>query len=113
MKRIAALSLALALTLGLTACGGGNAGTAEPPAANSTTPAAETTAPQAEPVEVVVFAAASLAADFTARCAERTAAQNYPTREGVDFEPLLWRLGAEFAEKAGTIPAYTEREERP
>ena len=58
-------------------------------------------------------AAASLAADFTARCAERTAAQNYPTREGVDFEPLLWRLGAEFAEKAGTIPAHTEREERP
>ena len=65
MKRIAALSLALALTLGLTACGGGNAGTAEPPAANGTTPAAETTAPQAEPVEVVVFAAASLEATLT------------------------------------------------
>lgn len=65
MKRIAALSLALALTLGLTACGGGNAGTAETPAANSTTPAAETTAPQAEPVEVVVFAAASLEATLT------------------------------------------------
>ena len=65
MKRIAALSLALSLTLGLTACGGGNAGTAEPPAANSTTPAAETTAPQAEPVEVVVFAAASLEATLT------------------------------------------------
>ena len=65
MKRIAALSLALALTLGLAACGGGNAGTAETPAANSTTPAAETTAPQAEPVEVVVFAAASLEATLT------------------------------------------------
>lgn len=65
MKRIAALSLALALTLGLTACGGGNAGTAETPAANSTTPAAEITAPQAEPVEVVVFAAASLKATLT------------------------------------------------
>ena len=65
MKRIAALSLALALTLGLTACGGGNAGTAETPAANSTTPAAETTAPQTEPVEVVVFAAASLEATLT------------------------------------------------
>ena len=65
MKRIAALSLALALTLGLTACGGGNAGTAETPAANSTAPAAETTAPQAEPVEVVVFAAASLEATLT------------------------------------------------
>ena len=65
MKRIAALSLALALILGLAACGGGNAGTAETPAANSTTPAAETTAPQAEPVEVVVFAAASLEATLT------------------------------------------------
>ena len=65
MKRIAALSLALALTLGLAACGGGNAGTAETPAANSTTPAAETTAPQTEPVEVVVFAAASLEATLT------------------------------------------------
>lgn len=65
MKRIAALSLALALTLGLAACGGGNAGTAETPAANGTTPAAETTAPQAEPVEVVVFAAASLEATLT------------------------------------------------
>ena len=65
MKRIATLSLALALTLGLAACGGGNAGTAETPAANSTTPAAETTAPQAEPVEVVVFAAASLEATLT------------------------------------------------
>ena len=65
MKRIAALSLALALILGLAACGGGNAGTADTPAANSTTPAAETTAPQAEPVEVVVFAAASLEATLT------------------------------------------------
>ena len=65
MKRIAALSLALALTLALAACGGGTTGTAETPAANSTTPAAETTAPQAEPVEVVVFAAASLEATLT------------------------------------------------
>lgn len=65
MKRIAALSLALALTLGLAACGGGTTGTAETTAANSTTPAAETTAPQAEPVEVVVFAAASLEATLT------------------------------------------------
>ena len=65
MKRIAALSLLLALILGLAACGGGNAGTADTPAANSTTPAAETTAPQAEPVEVVVFAAASLEATLT------------------------------------------------
>ena len=65
MKRIAALSLVLALTLGLAACGGGTTGTVDTPAANSTAPAAETTAPQAEPVEVVVFAAASLEATLT------------------------------------------------
>ena len=65
MKRIAALSLLLALTLSLAACGGGTTGTADTPAANSTAPAAETTAPQTEPVEVVVFAAASLEATLT------------------------------------------------
>lgn len=36
---------------------------------------------------------AQLAADFTSRCAARTGAQELPRREGVDFEPLLWRLG--------------------
>ena len=34
-----------------------------------------------------------LAADFTSQCAERTLAQDLPRREGIDFEPLLWRLG--------------------
>lgn len=38
-------------------------------------------------------AAAGLAAEFTARCAARTAAADLPEREGVEFEPLLWRLG--------------------
>ena len=65
MKRIAALSLALVLALGLAACGGKSAGTTETTPANSTAPAAETTAPQAGPVEVVVFAAASLEASLT------------------------------------------------
>ena len=65
MKKLLSLALAGALTLSLAACGGGTTGTAETPAANSTTPAAETTAPQAEPVEVVVFAAASLEATLT------------------------------------------------
>lgn len=65
MRRIAVLSLTLALALGLTACGDGIAGTAESPAVNGGTPAAETAAPQAEPVEVVVFAAASLEATLT------------------------------------------------
>ena len=51
-------------------------------------------------------AAAALAADFTALCARRTAEQTYLEREGVDFEPLLWRLGAELAEKAGDAPAH-------
>ena len=65
MKKLLSLALAGALTLSLAACGGGTTGTAETPAANSTAPAAETTAPQAEPVEVVVFAAASLEATLT------------------------------------------------
>ena len=65
MKKLLSLALAGALTLSLAACGGGTTGTAETPAANSTAPAAETTAPQTEPVEVVVFAAASLEATLT------------------------------------------------
>ena len=40
-----------------------------------------------------LLSAARLAADFTSRCAARTGAQDLPRREGVDFEPLLWRLG--------------------
>jgi len=39
--------------------------------------------------------AAQLAADFTSRCTERTRAQDLPSREGLDFEPLLWQLGQE------------------
>ena len=40
MKKLVSLTLALALTLGLTACGGGNPGAADSPAAqNSETPA--------------------------------------------------------------------------
>lgn len=35
-------------------------------------------------------AAAQLAAEFTSACAQR---QGTPCREGMDFEPLLWRLG--------------------
>ena len=37
--------------------------------------------------------AAQMAADFVSAVAARTAAQEYPRREGVDFEPLLWQLG--------------------
>lgn len=37
--------------------------------------------------------AAQLASDFVSRVAARTASQEYPKREGVDFEPLLWQLG--------------------
>ena len=40
---------------------------------------------------------AQLAADFTSQCAARTGAQDLPRREGVDFEPLLWRLGQAMA----------------
>lgn len=36
--------------------------------------------------------AAAEAVDFIHTCAERTVAQDLPLREGVDFEPLLYRL---------------------
>lgn len=39
--------------------------------------------------------AARQAVEFVRVCAERTAAQDLPVREGVDFEPLLGRLTAE------------------
>ena len=42
---------------------------------------------------------AQLAADFTSQCAARTGAQDLPRREGIDFEPLLWRLGKEIMEE--------------
>ena len=41
--------------------------------------------------------AAQIAADFVSLVAAHTAAQDIPKREGVDFEPLLWRLGQQFA----------------
>lgn len=37
--------------------------------------------------------AAGLAAEFTSRCVRRTWEEKVPRREGLDFEPLLWRLG--------------------
>ena len=37
--------------------------------------------------------AARLAAEFTSQCVRRTWENDPPRREGVDFEPLLWRLG--------------------
>lgn len=43
--------------------------------------------------------AALLAAEFTSRCVAHTAAQpSIPEREGVDLEPLLWRLGQRLEE---------------
>ncbi len=59
MKKIVSLILALSLLLALAACGGGNSGAAQSPAGSSSPSA------QAEPVEVVVFAAASLEATLT------------------------------------------------
>ena len=40
---------------------------------------------------------ARAAAEFVSLVAAHTAAQDIPRREGVDFEPLLWRLGQQFA----------------
>ena len=63
MKKLVSLTLALALVLGLSACGsGGDSGTASTP---SPAPATQSAQPQADPVEVVVFAAASLEATLT------------------------------------------------
>ena len=42
--------------------------------------------------------AARLAAEFTSQCARRTWEERTPRREGVDFEPLLWRLGQRMEE---------------
>ena len=39
-----------------------------------------------------LFAAARRAVEFVRVCGERTAAQDLPMREGVDFEPLLGLL---------------------
>lgn len=47
--------------------------------------------------------AAQLAADFTSLCVAHTiTAGQFVEREGVDFEPLLWRLGR-FCAKGGTL----------
>ena len=43
--------------------------------------------------------AAQMAADFTSLCAAHTGKQDIPRREGIDFEPLLWRLGKEIMEE--------------
>lgn len=56
--------------------------------------------------------AGALAADFTARCAARTAAEGAPEPEGVDFEPLLWRLGAAVCGDR-EITERAKKEERP
>lgn len=45
-----------------------------------------------------LFPAARKAAEFVRSCAERTAAEDLPLREGVDFEPLLGKLISRQAE---------------
>lgn len=42
--------------------------------------------------------AARLAAEFTSQCVRRTWNEGTPRREGVGFEPLLWRLGQKMEE---------------
>ena len=64
MKKFLSLVLSLTLLLALAACGGGNPGAANTPAQNSETPTGSTPT-QEEPVDVVVFAAASMEATLT------------------------------------------------
>ena len=64
MKKILALLLALCMVFALAACGQESDTTTEPPAGtdNVETEAPESDTPEAEPVEVIVFAAASMEA---------------------------------------------------
>ena len=64
MKKFLSLVLSLTLLAALAACGGGNPGAANTPAQNSETPTGSTPT-QEEPVDVVVFAAASMEATLT------------------------------------------------
>ena len=63
MKKVLSLSLALAMTVSLTACGG-SASAPSPSAAPGASPAVSET-PETQPVELTVFAAASLEASLT------------------------------------------------
>ena len=67
MKKILALLLALCMVFALAACGQESDTTNEPPAGtdNVETEAPESDTPEAEPVEVIVFAAASMEATLT------------------------------------------------
>ncbi len=49
-----------------------------------------------------LYSAAQMAADFVSLVAAHTAAQDIPGREGVDFEPHLWRLG-KLCSEGGTL----------
>lgn len=55
-----------------------------------------------------LLAAAKLAAEFTSLCAARTRRENAPDREGVDFEPLLWRLGGALETGRDVVHAGSE-----
>ena len=67
MKKALALLLALCLVFALAACGQEGAQTSEPPASEAPeeTPGGDITSPALPPVEVVVFAAASMEATLT------------------------------------------------
>lgn len=67
MKKALALLLTLCLVFALAACGQEGAQTSDPPASEAPeeTPGEDITSPALPPVEVVVFAAASMEATLT------------------------------------------------
>ena len=65
MKKLLSLLLACAMLLALAACGGGTGDTQESPSSSPAAENTESSTPEAEPVELIVFAAASMTETLT------------------------------------------------
>ena len=65
MKKLLSLLLSCAMLLALAACGGGTGDTQESPSSSPAAENTESSTPEAEPVELIVFAAASMTETLT------------------------------------------------